>query len=342
MDDETLKSVVATTTVFARVSPEDKARIVRLQRHTGADVAFLGDGVNDALALHAADVGISVEGATDVAKDAADVIMLRKDLGVLADGVTEGRRIFANTVKYVLMATSSNFGNMFSAAGASAFLPFLPMLPSQILLNNLIYDSTQIAIPGDRVDSEQLARPAHWDLQQIRRFMLTFGPVSSLFDFLIFAILLQVLHAGQSEFQTGWFVESLATQILVVFVIRTHRSPFWRSRPSRVLVATALAGVAVAAILPYTPLAGPLGFTRLPAVYAPIVIVLVATYLVLVELAKRHLFHPDDIRRPESARATTHPHRVRRRAARFSADRRSRTARLIPRLIHPRAGAGAR
>jgi Mg2+-importing ATPase len=342
MDDETLRSVVVTTTVFARVSPEDKARIVRLQRHAGTDVAFLGDGVNDALALHAADVGISVEGATDVAKDAADVIMLRKDLGVLADGVTEGRRIFANTVKYVLMATSSNFGNMFSAAGASAFLPFLPMLPSQILLNNLIYDSTQIALPGDRVDPEQLARPAHWDLQQIRRFMLTFGPVSSLFDFLIFAILLQVLHAGQSEFQTGWFVESLATQILVVFVIRTHRSPFWRSRPSRVLVATVLAGVVVAAVLPYTPLAGPLGFTRLPAVYAPIVIVLVLTYLFLVEIAKRHLFHPEDIRHPESPRATTRPHRVRRRADRFSATGHGRAARLRMLLTRPRAGAAER
>jgi Mg2+-importing ATPase len=342
MDDDTLRSTVATTTVFARVSPDDKARIVRLQRQAGVDVAFLGDGVNDALALHAADVGISVEGATDVAKDAADVIMLRKDLGVLADGVTEGRRIFANTVKYVLMATSSNFGNMFSAAGASAFLPFLPMLPSQILLNNLIYDSTQIAIPGDRVDPEQLARPAHWDLQQIRRFMLTFGPVSSLFDFLIFAILLQVLHAGESEFQTGWFVESLATQILVVFVIRTHRSPFWRSRPSPVLVATVLSGLALAAILPYTPLAGPLGFTRLPAVYAPIVIVLVATYLVLVEITKRHLFHPDDIRRTDSARATTHPHRVRRRAARFSAGGRSRIARLLPSLTRSHAGVAGR
>ena len=271
--------------------------------------------------------------------------MLRKDLGVLADGVTEGRRIFANTIKYVLMATSSNFGNMFSAAGASAFLPFLPMLPSQILLNNLIYDSTQIAIPSDRVDPEQLARPAHWDLQQIRRFMLTFGPVSSLFDFLIFAILLQVLHAGQSEFQTGWFVESLATQILVVFVIRTHRSPFWRSRPSRVLVATVLAGVAVAAVLPYTPLAGPLGFTRLPAVYAPIVIVLVVTYLVLVEITKRHLFHPDDIRHRESSRATTRPHRVRRRADRFSTAGRPRTAwlrRVRPAVTRARAGAGGR
>src|SRR5947207_656491 len=164
--------------------------------------------------------GISVDSATDVAKDAADVLLLEKDLGVLADGVAEGRRIFANTVKYVLMGTSSNFGNMFSAAGASAFLPFLPMLPSQILLNNLIYDLTQVAIPADRVDDELLARPAHWHLREIRRFMLTFGPVSSLFDFLTFAILLGGLHAGAVEFRSGWFVESLATQTLVVFVIR--------------------------------------------------------------------------------------------------------------------------
>jgi Mg2+-importing ATPase len=318
LDDAALRDAVATATIFARVSPEDKARIVRAQRHAGADVAFLGDGVNDALALHAADVGISVDTATDVAKDAADILLLRKDLNVLADGVTEGRRIFANTVKYVLMATSSNFGNMFSAAGASAFLPFLPMLPSQILLNNLIYDATQIAIPTDRVDPEQLARPAHWDLAEIRRFMLTFGPLSSLFDFLIFAILLQVLHAGPAEFQTGWFVESLATQILVVFAIRTHHSPFWRSRPSAALIGTALAGVTAAAVLPYTPLATPLGFTRLPLIYLPIVTALVATYLVLVEITKRHLFAVADLRNTTMPRPPKHVRRVHRRAARFT------------------------
>jgi Mg2+-importing ATPase len=318
LDDENLRAAVARTTIFARVSPDDKARVVRAQRHAGADVAFLGDGVNDALALHAADVGISVDTATDVAQDAADVLLLRKDLGVLADGVTEGRRIFANTVKYVLMATSSNFGNMFSAAGASAFLPFLPMLPSQILLNNLIYDATQIAIPTDRVDPEQLARPAHWDLREIRRFMLTFGPISSLFDFVIFAILLEVLHAREATFQTGWFVESLATQILVVFVIRTHHSPFWRSRPSRTLTAAVLAGVAVAVTLPYTPLAGPLGFAALPPIYVPIVTTLVAAYLTLVEFLKRLLFAPTDLLAAAPPRPPAHPRRIRRRAARFS------------------------
>jgi P-type Mg2+ transporter len=186
------------------VSPEHKARVVRIQRLAGNDVAFLGDGVNDALALHAADIGISVDSATDVAEDAADVILLEKNLGVLADGVADGRRIFANTIKYVLMGTSSNFGNMFSAAGASVFLSFLPMLPSQVLLNNLLYDTSQLAIPTDNVDEEQLQRPSHWDIRFIRRFMLYFGPLSSVFDFATFALMLLVFHAGPSLFRTGW------------------------------------------------------------------------------------------------------------------------------------------
>jgi Mg2+-importing ATPase len=324
LDDDALRAVAAETTIFARVSPEDKARVVRAQRHARTDVAFLGDGVNDALALHAADVGISVDTATDVAKDAADVLLLEKDLGVLADGVIEGRRIFANTIKYVLMATSSNFGNMFSAAGASAFLPFLPMLPSQILLNNLIYDATQIAIPTDRVDPDQLARPAHWDLREIRRFMLTFGPLSSLFDFVILAILLQVLYAGAAEFQTGWFVESLATQILVVFVIRTHTSPFWRSRPSPALIAAAVTGVVVSVLLPYTALAHPLRFTPLPAIYLPIVAILVGAYLALVEVTKRGLFAPADLLRPMPRPTSAAVRLVHRRAARFTTRQRPR------------------
>ena len=259
-----LAAAIPTTTVFARVSPEHKARIVRIQRHTGVDVAFLGDGVNDALALHAADVGISVDSATDVAKDAADVILLEKDLDVLADGIVEGRRIFANTIKYVLMGTSSNFGNMFSAAGASIFLRFLPMLPSQILLNNLLYDSSQLAIPTDNVDEEQLARPSRWDIGFIRRFMLYFGPISSLFDFATFGIMLWVFHAGPALFRSGWFVESLATQTLVIFAIRTRRIPFFRSRPSRPLLLAALAVVLVGAFLPASPLSAALGFRPLP------------------------------------------------------------------------------
>ncbi|THJ64022.1 magnesium-translocating P-type ATPase, partial [Candidatus Frankia alpina] len=238
--DDTHLAEAITTTVFARVSPEHKARIVRVQRRSGGGVAFLGDGVNDALALHAADVGISVDSATDVAKDAADVILLEKDLDVLADGVTEGRRIFANTIKYVLMGTSSNFGNMASAAGASLFLSFLPMLPSQILLNNLLYDTGQLAIPTDTVDDEQLRRPSHWDIAFIRRFMIFFGPLSSVFDFVTFAVMLWVFHSGPAQFRSGWFVESLATQTLVIFAIRTRRVPFFRSHPSLPLTLAAL------------------------------------------------------------------------------------------------------
>ena len=231
--DDDLAAAIPATTIFARVGPDQKSRLIKIARRTGADVAFLGDGVNDAVALHAADVGISVDSATEVAKDAADIVLLDKDLGVLADGVREGRRIFANTLKYVLMATSSNFGNMFSAAGASLFLSFLPMLPSQILLNNLLYDVGQMAIPSDRVDPEAVARPAAWDIGFVRKFMMVFGPVSSIFDFATFFVMLVILNAGHSEFRSGWFVESLATQTLVIFVIRTRRVPFLRSRPSR-------------------------------------------------------------------------------------------------------------
>lgn len=252
---DNLGELLARTTVFARVSPEHKARIVREQRRAGTDVAFLGDGVNDAVALHAADVGIAVDSATDVAKDAADVLLLEKDLDVLADGVTTGRRIFANTMKYVLMGTSSNFGNMFSAAGASLFLRFLPMLPSQILLNNLLYDTSQLAIPTDRVDPEQVARPARWDMRFVRRYMLFFGPISSAFDFVTFGLMLWVFHAGPTLFRSGWFVESLATQTLVIFAIRTRRIPFFRSRPSTPMLVAVLGAAAAGALLPATPLA---------------------------------------------------------------------------------------
>ncbi|MGZ4582705.1 MAG: cation transporting ATPase C-terminal domain-containing protein, partial [Nocardioidaceae bacterium] len=275
-------------------------------------------GVNDAVALHAADVGISVDTAADVAKDAADVILLEKDLGVLADGVVGGRRIFANTMKYVLMGTSSNFGNMFSAAGASIFLRFLPMLPSQILLNNLLYDSSQLAIPTDNVDPEQVARPARWDVGFIRRFMLFFGPISSLFDFATFAVMLWGFHAGPSLFRSGWFVESLATQSLVIFAIRTRRIPFLRSHPSLPLLLAALGAVTVGAVLPATPVARDLGFAPLPAPFFVALAVMVAGYLVLIEIGKAWFFRTGA--GPHVPRPRTRAHRVHRRAARFSTD----------------------
>jgi Mg2+-importing ATPase len=318
--------------VFARVSPEQKARIVRALRRRGRAVGFLGDGVNDALALHGADIGISVESAVDVAKDAADVLLLDKDLDVLADGVTEGRRIFTNTIKYVMMGTSSNFGNMFSASAASVVLPFLPMLPGQILLNNLLYDASQLAIPADRVDPEQLRAPSHWDIGAVRRFMLLFGPISSLFDFATFGLMLFVFHAAAPEFRSGWFIESIATQTLIVFAIRTRRVPFTRSRPAPVLVVTVLVAVAVGCLLPYAPLHDVLGFTPLPAGFFLALVGMVIVYLVLVEAAKHWYF-----RRLSAAPITVPParrpaRRVLRRATRFTA----RSPRRAPSSGDPR------
>ncbi|MFF1719096.1 magnesium-translocating P-type ATPase [Streptomyces sviceus] len=319
LDDDQLTRAAEITTVFARVSPQDKARVVRALRRRGRDIGFLGDGVNDALALHAADVGLSVDTATDVAKDAADVLLLEKDLGVLADGVAEGRRIFANTIKYVLMGTSSNFGNMFSAAGASLVLAFLPMLPSQILLNNLLYDAGQLTIPTDHVDPEQLRAPSHWDIAFIRRFMLFFGPVSSAFDFLTFAIMIEIFHTGADLFRSGWFVESLATQALVVFAIRTRRVPFYRSRPSRPLLVSAIGVVAVGVALPMSPLAGPLGFESLPLGLLLTLGLMVVLYLVLIEGAKHVFYARLDARAAHPpVRRRTRRHRIHRRAGRFS------------------------
>jgi Mg2+-importing ATPase len=317
LDDEQLAVAIPGTTVFARVGPDQKSRIIKVARRAGKDVAFLGDGVNDAVALHHADVGISVNSGTDVAKDAADVVLLDKDLGVLAEGVAEGRRVFANTMKYVLMATSSNFGNMFSAAGASAFLSFLPMLPSQILLNNLLYNAGQLVIPTDRVDAEALARPAAWDMRFIRNFMAVFGPVSSIFDFLTFWIMLAVLHAGHSEFRTGWFVESIATQTLVIYVIRTRRIPFLRSRPSLPMLLVPTAAALIGAVLPYTGLARLLGFTPLPAAFFGLLVGMVVVYLLLVELAKMWFYRTARPSRPGSTHAQRLERRILRRASRF-------------------------
>lgn len=319
LDDDALMAAIPDTTVFARVSPQQKARVVRLARRARTDVAFLGDGVNDAVALHTADVGISVDSATDVAKDAADIVLLDKSLGVLADGVRDGRRIFANTLKYVLMATSSNFGNMFSAAGASLFLSFLPMLPGQILLNNLLYDVGQLAIPTDRVDPEAVARPSAWDIAFVRRFMTTFGPISSIFDIATFVVMLTVLHASHTEFRSGWFVESLATQTLVVFVIRTRRIPFFHSRPSLPMLVTPPTCAVVGAILPFSPVADVLGFTTLPLSFFLVLIGLTVTYLALVEVAKGRFYGtwPHPRRRPPT-HEQRHDHRIHRRASAFT------------------------
>ncbi len=282
MADDELYDAVHHTALLARVSPDHKARIITVLRrhHT---VAFLGDGVNDAPALHRSDVGISVDTATDVAKDAADVVLLKKDLGVIIDGIVGGRRTFANTIKYVMMGTSSNFGNMFSASIASIVLPFLPMLPSQLLFNNLLYDTSQLAIPTDAVDDEALRKPAHWDIGRIRKFMVMFGPVSSLFDFLTFALMLLVFHAGQAEFRAGWFVESLATQTLIVLVIRTRRIPFFRSRPSTAMLVAVLGVVAIGAAIPYLPFATAIGFAPLPWPFFAALVGIVLVYLLLVE-----------------------------------------------------------
>jgi Mg2+-importing ATPase len=290
LSDQELLERIPRTGIFARVSPDQKSRIIIAQRSLNKDVGFLGDGVNDAVALRDADVGISVDTGSEVAKDAADIVMLGKDLGILAGGVLEGRRIFSNTMKYVLMGTSSNFGNMFSAAGGSLLLNFLPMTPTQILLNNLLYDTGEMTIPTDRVDPELLERPAQWDIRLIRRFMIFFGPISSIFDFLTFGVMLFVFHARGSLFQTAWFTESLATQCLVIFAIRTRRSPFFRSRPGLALTLGTIGSVAVGMILPFTPVAGWFGFTPLPLAFLLILVAMVVVYLGLVELGKSYFF----------------------------------------------------
>jgi P-type Mg2+ transporter len=250
---------------------------------------LLGDGINDAPALRSADVGISVQNAVDVAKDAADIILLEKRLAVLHDGVVEGRRSFGNIMKYVLMGTSSNFGNMLSMAVASVFLPFLPMLPFQILLNNFLYDISQVAIPSDRVDQTYLLKPRRWNVGFIRHYMLVLGPLSSVFDLATFAVMLGLFRAGPELFRTGWFVESLATQTLVIFVIRTAARP-WASPPSRALAWNVAACVAVGTALPFTPLAPWLGFTPLPPLFFAVLLAMVVVYLGLVEAVKGRFY----------------------------------------------------
>ena len=288
MKNEELSEAIEKTTVFARLSPAQKLEIIKLFRSKGHAVGYMGDGVNDLPALHGADVGLSVNTAVDVAKDAAAIVLLRKSLDVIAEGVTEGRKTFQNTIKYILMATSSNFGNMFSAAGASFFLTFLPMTPVQILLTNGLYDLSQTTIPSDNVDAESLVKPRHWNIKFLKSYMLFFGPISSFFDYLTFGIMLFLFHASPKLFQTGWFVESLATEILVIFVIRTSRTPFFKSRPSIWLLGAAILIVGIGFLLPFSPLASDLGFVPLPPLYFFVLLLLSIAYLSIVEGIKSH------------------------------------------------------
>ena len=294
LTDPALVARVDEVDLFARVSPDQKTRIIRALQARGHTVGFIGDGVNDAPAIHAAEVGISVDGATDVARSAADMILLAQDLGVVADGVEEGRRTFANILKYVRMGTSSNFGNMLSMALASLVLPFLPLLPVQILLNNLIYDFSEIGIPFDSVDPVDVARPRAWDMGDILRFTLVMGALSSLFDAATFAILRLGFDAGPELFRTAWFAESTATQILVIFIIRTHGAA-WASRAHPALVASSLAAFAAAFAIILSPLGRPFGFTGMPLALAAALAALVAMYLAAAEIAK-----PFADRRPTS------------------------------------------
>jgi len=289
LDDEALAVVAEETTLFCRVTPAQKNRIILALKRRGRVVGYLGDGINDAPPLHSADVGISVDTAVDVAKDAAALILLEHDLRVLQAGVVEGRRTFGNVMKYIMMGTSSNFGNMFSMAAATLVLPFLPMLPVQILLNNLLYDISELPIPTDAVDEAELRQPRRWDMAFVRRFMLRMGPVSSVFDMLTFALLLGVFEADAARFRTAWFVESLVTQVLVIFVIRTRGNPL-RSRPAGWLVATAFAVVACAAVLPLTTLGRYVGFVPLSGpIYAALAGVCLL-YLGSAEVAKRRCY----------------------------------------------------
>jgi len=295
MDDDALAQRVEGTTIFAKLSPLEKARIIRLLRRQGHVVGFLGDGINDAAALREADIGLSVDTAVDIAKESADIVLLEKSLLVLLAGVREGRRTFGNISKYIKMGTSSAFGNMFSMLGASIVLPFLPMLPLQILLNNLLYDFSQTGIPFDRVDADYLAKPRQWRLPQLRRFMLFVGPVSSLFDYVTFAVLWFVFGANtperQSLFQTGWFVESLLTQTLIVYIIRTARIPFLQSNPEPLMALITLVVMAVGIAIPFSPIGPGLGLVPLPAAYFGWLALILLAYACLTQRVKSWFVH---------------------------------------------------
>lgn len=289
LSDEALPVRAQQTDIFAEIEPNQKERIIRALRKAGHVVGYMGDGINDAPALHAADVSISVQEAVDVAKEAADIVLLEQDLAVLEAGVREGRRTFANTLKYVFMATSANFGNMFSMAGASLFLPFLPLLPKQILLTNLLTDMPELTIATDRVDAEWIERPRRWDIGFIRRFMVVFGLVSSVFDYLTFGVLLWALQAGPAEFRTGWFVESVISASLIVLVVRT-RGRFFRSHPSQALLLATLSVAAATIALPYTPLGALFDLTPLPPLFLMALALIVLAYVVSAELAKQWFY----------------------------------------------------
>ena len=289
LTDDALWNLAPRTTIFAEVDPHQKERIIRALQKSGHTVGFLGDGINDAPALHAADVGVSVENAVDVAKEAADLVLIRADLGILAEGVRQGRRTFANTIKYILTTESANFGNMLSMAAASMYLPFLPLLAKQILLNNFLSDLPGLAIAGDRVDEDWIERPRRWDLAYVRDFMIIFGLVSSLFDFLTFFLLLEIFRAGEREFQSAWFVESLLTELVIALVVRTHWR-FYRSRPGAWLLGTTLVSIPVTIWLPYSPFAASFGFVPLPAPLLGALLALLLLYVVAAEITKTWFF----------------------------------------------------
>jgi P-type Mg2+ transporter len=294
MSDGELAEAAGKADLFARLSPAHKQRVIKTLQAAGHVVGFLGDGINDAPALRTADVGISVDTAVDIAKESADAILLEKDLLVLEAGVVEGRKVFANILKYIRMGASSNFGNMFSVLGASIFLPFVPMAPIQILTNNLLYDFSQVPIPTDDVDPEQVARPRPWSMSAIARYILFVGPCSSVFDYTTFFLMLYVFGcwdpARASLFQTGWFVESLLTQTLIIHVIRTNRIPFLQSSASWPLIVTTVVIMAFGAWLPFSPLGPTLGFTPLPPLYWPLIALTLVGYVLLTQAVKTWLF----------------------------------------------------
>jgi Mg2+-importing ATPase len=288
MDDMTLRKIAENITVFAKLSPDHKRRVIEALKSSDHVVGFLGDGINDAPGLRAADVGISVDGGVDIAKESAGIILLETSLNILVDGVVEGRKVFGNITKYIKMGASSNFGNMFSVLGASIFLPFLPMTAAQILVNNLLYDVSQTAIPLDNVDKEYIEKPRKWQIKDIGRFMLFIGPISSIFDYATYFIMLFVFHAwnNPSLFQTGWFIESLVTQTMIVHVIRSRKMPFFQTWASLPLIATTFTIVTTGILITFSPFAHFFSFVRLPVFYWPLLVLMLFSYIILTQLVK--------------------------------------------------------